>query len=60
MKSEIGINIKGDITDVMIKRNTTIPVKKTVVYETSWDNQTTVNFIATEGMQTPLSAFKKG
>ena len=45
----IGINIKGDITDVKIKRNTTIPVKKSCIRVTVLDNQTTARFTATEG-----------
>ena len=45
----IGIDIKGDITDVKIKRNTTIPVKKKFVLETAYDNQTSIIFPATEG-----------
>ena len=56
----IGINRIGGITDVIIKRNTTIPVKKTVVRVTVFDNQTVVNFTATEGKPNPLSAFKIG
>ena len=46
----IGMNVKGDITDVIIKRNTTIPVKKKFVYVTSMDNQTAGTVTATEGI----------
>ena len=45
----IGINVTGDITSVKIKRNTTIPVKKTFGMETSEDGTTAVRFMATEG-----------
>ena len=45
----IGIDSKGDITHVIIKRNTTIPVKKSCIRVTVLDNQTTARFTATEG-----------
>ena len=45
----IGINVTGDITSVKIKRNTTIPVKKTFGMETSEDGTRAVRFMATEG-----------
>ena len=45
----IGIQVVGGITDMIIKRNTSIPVKKTVILETAYNNQTTVQFTALEG-----------
>ena len=45
----IGIDLKGDITDVKIRRNTTIPVKKTFVIQTASDNQSSIVFPVTEG-----------
>ena len=45
----IGIQVVGGITDMIIKRNTSIPVKKTVILETAYNNQTTVEFTALEG-----------
>ncbi|KAJ1443174.1 Heat shock protein 70 family [Sesbania bispinosa] len=38
----LGSSVIGDIMDVMIPRNTTIPVKKTRKYYTCYDNQTSV------------------
>ena len=40
----IGIDHKGGITEVKIKRNTTIPVKKSCIRVTVLDNQTTARF----------------
>ncbi|KAL5059851.1 hypothetical protein RYX36_031455 [Vicia faba] len=45
----LGIHVKGDIMDVVISRNTNIPVKKTKDYFTSTDNQTSVSIIVYEG-----------
>ena len=45
----IGINLVGGITDVKIKRNTTIPVKKTFEVETALDGQSVITITATEG-----------
>ena len=45
----IGIDLKGDITEVKIRRNTTIPVKKTFVIQTASDNQSSIVFPVTEG-----------
>ena len=45
----LGIDVKGDRTVVRIPRNTTIPVKKTFVHQTSKDGQTTVKFPVVEG-----------
>jgi heat shock 70kDa protein 1/2/6/8 len=38
----LGTSLKGDIMDILIARNTYIPVKKTKKYYTAYDNQTTV------------------
>ena len=45
----IGIDIYGGKTLVKIKRNTSIPVRKTFVLETAVDNQTVTSFPTTEG-----------
>ncbi|KAL4323029.1 hypothetical protein AHAS_Ahas14G0269600 [Arachis hypogaea] len=48
----LGISIKGDLMDVVIPRNTTIPVKKKQGYFTSEDNQTFIKFEVFEGERT--------
>ena len=45
----IGIDTQGGITAVIIKRNTTIPVKKTFPCETSLNNHTWILIPVTEG-----------
>jgi len=45
----IGVNVEGDITYIVIERNTVIPVKKTFVGTTIRDNQSDVNIKITEG-----------
>ena len=45
----IGIDLHGGITSVEIRKNTTIPVKKTFPLHTALDGQTSVTFPATEG-----------
>ncbi|KEH18972.1 heat shock 70 kDa protein 4 [Medicago truncatula] len=45
----LGFSIKGDLMDVMIPRNTCIPVKKTGRYVTAYDNQTGVRIHVYEG-----------
>ena len=45
----IGIDLHGGITSVEIRKNTTIPVKKTFPMHTALDGQTSVTFPATEG-----------
>ena len=45
----IGIDLRGGITSVEIRRNTTIPVKKTFELETAWDNQSSITFPVVEG-----------
>ncbi|KAJ2939549.1 hypothetical protein O0L34_g6381 [Tuta absoluta] len=45
----LGINILGEITSVILPRNTTIPVQKTEAYQTSCDYQTKVDIKVMEG-----------
>ncbi|KAI5640826.1 hsp70 protein domain-containing protein [Phthorimaea operculella] len=45
----LGINNLGEITNIIIPRNTTIPVKKTKTYVTVCDNQTEVEIKVVEG-----------
>lgn len=45
----LGIETLGAVTTVMIERNTTIPVKKTEVYSTAADNQTSVDIHILQG-----------
>jgi len=45
----LGVLLKGDIMDVVIKRNTSIPVKKTQFYKTVEDNQASVDIKVYEG-----------
>ena len=45
----IGLDLQGGITCVNIKKNTTIPVKKTVSVATCLDGQMGAKFVATEG-----------
>ena len=46
----LGVNIKGEITSVIIERNTMIPVKKTETFVTSEHNQTKVWIDIVEGL----------
>ena len=45
----LGIELNGDIMDVVIARNTSIPIKKTKGYSTSIDNQTAASIKVYEG-----------
>ena len=45
----LGVSLKGDIMDVVINRNTSIPVKKTKFYKTVVDNQASVAIKVYEG-----------
>ncbi|XP_014511307.1 probable mediator of RNA polymerase II transcription subunit 37c, partial [Vigna radiata var. radiata] len=45
----LGIKTKGDIMSVLISRNTTIPVKRTLPYCTTHDNQSYVRIKVYEG-----------
>jgi len=45
----LGIAIKGDIQDTIIKRNTLIPYKNTRTYVTTTDNQTKIWIIVYQG-----------
>ncbi|KAL2329575.1 hypothetical protein Fmac_017156 [Flemingia macrophylla] len=51
----LGTDIVGDIMSVVIPRNTTIPVKRTQVYETVYDNQSSVGVNVYEGERTRAS-----
>jgi L1 cell adhesion molecule like protein len=45
----LGISVHGDIMDVVIAKNTSIPIKKTKHYETTYDNQAAANISVYEG-----------
>jgi molecular chaperone DnaK len=45
----LGIETLGGVMTKMIPRNTTIPTKKTQVYSTAADNQTTVSIRVFQG-----------
>ncbi|GAU51354.1 hypothetical protein TSUD_413020 [Trifolium subterraneum] len=45
----LGMEIKGDVMDVVIPRNTSIPVKKTIEYITIEDDQSAVTIKVYEG-----------
>ncbi|XP_027349485.1 probable mediator of RNA polymerase II transcription subunit 37c [Abrus precatorius] len=51
----LGTSIKGDLMDVVIPRNTTIPTKKEKVYVTDVDNQSSVVIDVYEGERTRAS-----
>jgi molecular chaperone DnaK len=48
----LGVETLGGITDVVIERNTTIPVRKTKVYSTADDNQNQVEIHVLQGERT--------
>src|SRR2546430_16593764 len=45
----LGIETLGGVTTVLISRNTTIPTKKSEVFSTAEDNQTTVEIHVLQG-----------
>jgi molecular chaperone DnaK len=45
----LGIETLGGVTTVLITRNTTIPTKKSEVFSTAEDNQTTVEIHVLQG-----------
>src|SRR2546425_2599174 len=45
----LGIETLGGVTTVLIQRNTTIPTKKSEVFSTAEDNQTTVEIHVLQG-----------
>jgi molecular chaperone DnaK len=51
----LGVETLGGITDVVIERNTTIPVRKTKVYSTADDNQNQVEIHVLQGERTMAS-----
>lgn len=54
----LGIETLGGVTTVLIPRNTTIPTKKTEVFSTADDNQTTVEIHVLQG-ERELAAYNK-
>ncbi|KAL2329570.1 hypothetical protein Fmac_017151 [Flemingia macrophylla] len=51
----LGVSTTGDIMSVVLPRNTTIPVKRRVVYETARDNQSVAKICVYEGERTRAS-----
>ena len=51
----LGVETLGGITDVVIERNTTIPVRKSKVYSTADDNQNQVEIHVLQGERTMAS-----
>jgi molecular chaperone DnaK len=51
----LGVETLGGITDAVIERNTTIPVRKTKVYSTADDNQNQVEIHVLQGERTMAS-----
>jgi molecular chaperone DnaK len=45
----LGVETQGNVMTVMISRNTTIPAKKTEIYSTAADNQTSVEIHVLQG-----------
>jgi L1 cell adhesion molecule like protein len=45
----LGISLRGDIMNVVIAKNTSIPIKETKRYETAYDNQAVVDISVYEG-----------
>lgn len=54
----LGVETMGNVMTVMIPRNTTIPAKKTEVYSTAADNQTSVGIHVLQG-ERPMSQDNK-
>jgi molecular chaperone DnaK len=54
----LGIETLGGVTTVLIPRNTTIPTKKTEVFSTAEDNQTTVEIHVLQG-ERELAVYNK-
>ena len=54
----LGIETLGGVTTVLIARNTTIPTKKTEVFSTAEDNQTTVEIHVLQG-ERELAVYNK-
>jgi molecular chaperone DnaK len=51
----LGVETQGNVMTVMISRNTTIPAKKTEIYSTAADNQTSVDIHVLQG-ERPMAA----
>jgi molecular chaperone DnaK (HSP70) len=45
----LGVEVKGDLVSVIIKRNTTIPANEKETYSTCYNNQRSVNIVVYEG-----------
>ena len=45
----LGIDVAGDVMSTVVKRNTTIPTKKSATYRTTVHNQNTIRIIVVEG-----------
>ena len=54
----LGVEVEGGLVDVVIPRNTTIPVRKTKVYTTAADNQPAVTIHVVQG-ERPLAKDNK-
>lgn len=54
----LGIETKGGVFTRLIERNTTIPTRKSEVFSTAEDNQTTVEIHVLQG-ERPMAAFNK-
>ena len=51
----LGSAIKGGIMSVVVPRNTTIPCRRTKLFTTVYDNQTSINEIVLEGERVNLA-----
>ncbi|KAH9307619.1 hypothetical protein KI387_035530 [Taxus chinensis] len=45
----LGIDVEGDLMDVVVPKNTSIPTRKEVLYTTSLDNQAIINISVFQG-----------
>jgi molecular chaperone DnaK len=54
----LGIETKGGVFTRLIERNTTIPTRKSEIFSTAEDNQTTVEIHVLQG-ERPMAAFNK-
>ncbi|GKA37537.1 putative heat shock protein 70 family protein [Tanacetum coccineum] len=50
----LGVAVRGNVFDVVIPRNTSIPTKKAKVYWTTYDNQTSVDINVYQGERAQL------
>ena len=54
----LGVEVEGGLVDVVIPRNTTIPVRKTKIYTTATDNQPAVTIHVVQG-ERPMASDNK-